>query len=255
MLFLLLVTLISMLLAVIKSVIAWRAAQEEKRRSEARIAALAAEIHDSDRPHAAPRAEADLDLRRLVETPISRPVTGLFETNGAARTGPRLATVVGIGVLVLGSVAAIAVVLGSGSSAATAHVASPANVENPANPANSANRANHATSENLVPLELLALGHQRDGDRLTVRGVLRNPSAGRAIDRVTAVVFLYNRDGGFLATGRAAIESTALLPGGESAFIVVVPGASDVGRYRVSFRTEDRVVPHVDRRDRGQEKS
>ncbi|OLD22533.1 MAG: hypothetical protein AUJ01_00205 [Acidobacteria bacterium 13_1_40CM_3_65_5] len=240
MLFLLLVTLISMLLAVIMSVIAWRAAQEEKRRSDARIAALAAEIHDTDRPHAAPRAEADLDLRRPVETPVSLPVTGLFETSGAARTGPRLATVVGIGLLV---------------SAATAHVASPANLENRANQASSANPANHATSENLVPLELLALGHERNGDRLMVRGVVRNPSAGREIDRVIAVVFLYNRDGGFLASGRAAIESTALVPGGESGFIVVVPGASNVGRYRVSFRTEDRVVPHVDRRDRGQEKS
>ncbi|OLC82196.1 MAG: hypothetical protein AUH72_07635 [Acidobacteria bacterium 13_1_40CM_4_65_8] len=239
MLFLLLVTLISMLLAVIMSVIAWRAAQEEKRRSDARIAALAAEIHDTDRPHAAPRAEADLDLRRPVETPVSLPVTGLFETSGAARTGPRLATVVGIGLLVFGSVAAVAFGLGTGST----------------NQASSANPANHATSENLVPLELLALGHERNGDRLMVRGVVRNPSAGREIDRVIAVVFLYNRDGGFLASGRAAIESTALVPGGESGFIVVVPGASNVGRYRVSFRTEDRVVPHVDRRDRGQEKS
>lgn len=255
MLFLLLVTLISMLLAVIMSVIAWRAAQEEKRRSDARIAALAAEIHDTDRPHAAPRAEADLDLRRPVETPVSLPVTGLFETSGAARTGPRLATVVGIGLLVFGSVAVVAFVLGTGSTAATAHVASPANLENRANQASSANPANHATSENLVPLELLALGHERNGDRLMVRGVVRNPSAGREIDRVIAVVFLYNRDGGFLASGRAAIESTALVPGGESGFIVVVPGASNVGRYRVSFRTEDRVVPHVDRRDRGQEKS
>src|SRR2546422_11730544 len=134
MLFLLLVTLISMLLAVIMSVIAWRAAQEEKRRSDARIAALAAEIHDTDRPHAAPRAEADLDLRRPVETPVSLPVTGLFETSGAARTGPRLAAVVGIGVVVLRSVAAIGGVLGTGSTAATAHVWSPRHTANPSTP-------------------------------------------------------------------------------------------------------------------------
>ena len=240
MLFLLLVTLISMLLAVIMSVIAWRAAQEEKRRSDARVAALAAEIHGTDRPYAAPRSDPDLDLRR-VETPVALPAAGLFETSGAARTGPRLATVIGIGVLVLGSVAAVAVMLGSGSSAATASMDShpraiPSATEKPESP---------------LPLELLALGHDRNGDRLTVRGVVRNPSAGREVDRVTAVVFLYDRNGGFLTSGRAAIESTALTPGGESTFIVVVPGASDVGRYRVSFRTEDRVVPHVDRRDRG----
>jgi len=246
MLFLLLVTIISLLLAVIMSVIAWRAAQEEKRRSDARVAALAAEIDDVDRPHAAPRAEPDLDLRRPVETPVSLPATGLFETSGTAHTGLRLTTVVGIGVLVFGSIAAVAVMLGTGSSAATAPVAAPANTENHAHAAN---------PESPVPLELLALGHERKGDRLAVRGVVRNPSVGREVDRVTAVVFLYDRNGGFLTSGRAAIESTALAPGGESTFLVVVSGASDVGRYRVSFRTEDRVVPHVDRRDRGQEKS
>jgi hypothetical protein len=249
MLFLLLVTIISLLLAVIMSVIAWRAAREERRRSEARVAALASEIHDTTRPRPVSRAEPDLDLRRPVEAPIALPSTGLFETSGAPRTGPRLATVVGIGVLVCGSVAAVAVVLGTGSSAATARVASPANVENPASP------PTQASPESPVPLELLALGHQRDGDRLTVRGVVRNPSVGREVDRVTAVVFLYDRSGGFLTSGRAAIEAARLTPGGESTFQIVVPGASEVGRYRVSFRTEDRVVPHVDRRDVRQEKS
>ena len=60
MLFLLLVTLISLLLAVIMSVIAWRVAGEERRRSDARVAALAADIHDS------PRVDPDFDLRRPV---------------------------------------------------------------------------------------------------------------------------------------------------------------------------------------------
>jgi len=45
------------------------------------------------------------------------------------------------------------------------------------------------------------------------------------------------------------VESPALVPGGESRFIVSVPSAADVGRYRVSFRTDDRVVAHVDRRE------
>ena len=238
MLFLLLVTLISMLLAVIMSVIAWRVSREERRRSDARVAALAAAIHD------APQAEADLDLRRFAEPPPSAPpgpATGLFETSQAARTNPRLAAVVGIGVLVFGSVAGLAFLLGSGSSAATARVASSEN---------RANAETRAPSASPVPLELLALGHERDGDRLTVRGVVRNPVSGRQVDRVTAVVFLYNRDGGFLSSGRAALESPALGPGGESGFTVTVPGAGDVGRYRVSFRTEDLVVPHVDYRDK-----
>jgi len=63
------------------------------------------------------------------------------------------------------------------------------------------------------------------------------------------VVFLFNRDGGFLTSGRATVESPSLVPGGETRFSVAVPAAGDVGRYRVSFRTDDRVVPHIDRRE------
>jgi len=96
----------------------------------------------------------------------------------------------------------------------------------------------------------VALGHDRDGDRLTVRGVVRNPASGMALDRITAVVLVYKLDGGFVGSGRATVDSTMLGPGGETAFTVTIPAASQIGRYRVSFRTEDRVVPHVDRRDR-----
>jgi hypothetical protein len=243
MLFLLLVTLISLLLAVIMSVIAWRVAREERRRSEARVAALAADIHDSS------PAERDWDLRQPADAPVSLPAAGLFQTSQAERTSPRFAAVAGIGVLVLGSVAAVALMLGNGSSAATARVASGGTSATGASATNVATTKDSANAAP-VPLELLALGHERDGDRLTVRGVVRNPASGREVDSVTAVVFLYNRDGGFVSSGRAPIQSSALVPGGESDFTVTVPGAGDVGRYRVSFRTEDFVVPHVDYRDR-----
>jgi len=255
MLFLLLVTLISVLLTVIMSVIAWRTAQDEKRRSEARVAALAADIHQVDRLRGVARREPELELRPAVDAMADAPMppmgpSGLFESAAPRRTGPRFGAVAAIGALMFVTVAGIVVMLGSGSSATP--VASAASHANPAGADNAVRPA--AGPDDVVPVELLALGHDRDGDRLTVRGVVRNPSAGRAVDRMTAVVFLYNRDGGFLTSGRAAIDSAALLPGGESAFVVVVPGASDVGRYRVSFRTDDRVVPHVDRRDRGQER-
>jgi hypothetical protein len=256
--FLLLVTIISALLTVIMSVIAWRTAREEKRRTDARVAALAADIHQIDRLRTAVRrTEPELELRREPEMPLH--AAGLFETTATTRTGPRFGAVAAIGLLVFAAAAAIVVTLGNGSSATP--VASAASHENPRSAGEEAAVASPrtpvtpASPDEVVPVELLALGHDRDGDRLTVRGVVRNPSTGRAVDRVTAVVFLYNRDGGFLTSGRAAIDSTALLPGGESAFVVVVPGANDVGRYRVSFRTDDRVVPHVDRRDRGQERN
>ena len=97
-------------------------------------------------------------------------------------------------------------------------------------------------------LELVALGHERLGDQLTVRGVVRNPPSGAGMPQLTAVVLLFTPDGGFLESGRAPVEAPALRPGGESSFAVTVPRAADVGRYRVSFRTEDHVIPHLDRR-------
>jgi hypothetical protein len=42
-----------------------------------------------------------------------------------------------------------------------------------------------------------------------------------------------------------------LKAGDESPFTVDVPDARDVVRYRVSFRVGDRVLTHVDRRERG----
>jgi hypothetical protein len=104
------------------------------------------------------------------------------------------------------------------------------------------------TDAQTVPLELVALGHDRDGDRLTVRGVVRNPAAGAPVDRLVAIVFVFNHEGGFVSSAHAAVA--ALRPGGESRFVVTLASAGDISRYRVSFRTDERVVPHIDKRDR-----
>jgi len=227
MIFLSFVTLVSLLVAITMSVIAWRLAAEERRRSNARVATLAADIHVSHldlAPAAAPEPDRE-----------SAPPSELFAIAQPPQSGSRLATVVACGVIVVGSLATVGLLLGNGSRAAKA-----APVERQTTPAGLANP---------VPLELLALGHDRTGDELTVRGVIRNPLSGVAVERLTAVVFLFNRDGSFLTSGRATVESPALVPGGESRFVVTVPAAADVGRYRVSFRTDDRVVPHVDRRE------
>lgn len=243
MMFLMLVTLASLLIAAVMSVVAWRAAGEERRRSQARVAALAADIHGADLDL---RADVRDDLReeRITTAPST---DGLFATMQPAPSGSRFAIVVAVGVIVVGSIATVGLLLSSGSHRAartqTAANVEPASVEHHANVETGANRANP------LPLELVALGHDRDGDRLTVRGIVRNPSSGARVDRLTAVVFMFNRDGGFLGSGRATVESPALGPGGESTFVVTVPGAAAVGRYRVSFRTDDRVVPHVDRRE------
>ncbi len=268
---LLAVTLLSAALAVVMSVIAWRVAREERRRAEARILALAAEIHDEPatmpdliaaapiRPAIGIRAEPPrrnpappqpapasvipfapatsvIDDLTLREAPVSAvPVRGdLFAApDQVAPSGVRFAAVAAISILAVGTAAALAVVLGTGPRTAPAKpVAAP------------------TTEIDTLPLELVALGHDRDGDRLTVRGVVRNPAAGAPIDRLVAVVFVFNRDGGFVTSARAAVEVAALRPGSESPFVVTTAGTGDISRYRVSFRTDERVVPHIDKRDR-----
>ena len=243
---LLFVTVISILLAAIMSVVAWHSSREERRRSDARIAALAAEIHDGPTPGPAVVARAG----------------DLFAARQPARSGFRVATVAAAGLFVCATAAALAVVSSGVSKGASSGVSTNASSHASPSAARAADRSVQATLahvENGVevantatpqPIELVALGHEREGDRLTVRGIVRNPSSGAALDHVTAVVLLFREDGGFLGSGRATVESQALGPGGETAFAVTVPGASNVGRYRVSFRCEDRVVPHIDRRSR-----
>ena len=96
-------------------------------------------------------------------------------------------------------------------------------------------------------LELLSMRHERAGDTLTVTGLVRNPAA-EAPGTLIAVVFAFDRNGDFVASGRAPLEFATIAGGDESPFRVTVPDVKEVGRYRVSFRTEAGVVRHVDRR-------
>lgn len=228
---LLLVTVISIALAAVMGVIAWRIGNEERRRSQSRIAALAAEIHATVDPLPLRIVATDLELRPRVAGPAGTDMFAVAERGEASRRWP---AVMAAGVFVVATAVALIIVLSGGSNGTT----------------HASNQPVAAAVPQAVaaPLELVALGHERDADRLIVRGVVRNPAAGARLDRLTAVVFLFNRDGGFLTSGRTMIEPSALVPGGESIFVVTIPGAAEVGRYRVSFRTDDRIVPHLDRR-------
>jgi hypothetical protein len=194
-----------------------------------RVAALAAEIHGTNALPPGTVAH-DLELRPRAVAPTA----DMFAVSERAESGRRWPAVIAAGVFVVATAIALVIVL-SGGSTGTTHAA---------------NQAPAATAAPAAApaLELVALGHERDGDRLIVRGVVRNPPSGAAVDRLTAVVFVFNREGGFLTSGRMMIDPSTLRPGGESIFVVTIPGAADVGRYRVSFRTDDRIVSHVDRR-------
>jgi len=106
----------------------------------------------------------------------------------------------------------------------------------------------NAAAETVTPaLELLSMRHTRTAEGLTVTGLVRNQSAADTAS-ISAVVFVFDREGGFVASGRAPLEFGSVSRGDESPFKVTIPDVKDVGRYKVSFRTPAGIVPHVDRR-------
>jgi hypothetical protein len=98
------------------------------------------------------------------------------------------------------------------------------------------------------PLELVSLTHARDNETLSVSGLVRNPGSGKPIERLSAVVFLFDRTGAFVTSSRASVDFLKLGAGDETPFVVSLDAPPTVARYRVSFRTDEGVVPHIDRR-------
>ena len=254
---LLTVTLASLATAIGTSVLAWRVVRAERLRSEARIAALVADLGFDDRegqvraerpqPQAAPvpapvipapvMPAADIDLSIADEAvPASE---GMFAVRPRGRSLPRVVAGVGIAAAIVALVIGTLVVTSSDRST-SAHARRPAAAAATA-------PAAPATTPAEVPLELLALGHEREKDRLTVRGVVRGASSAAGVP-LTAVVLLFNREGSEIGSGRAEVAPGGPDPAGERTFVITVPSAGDVGRYRISFRSADHVVPHVDHR-------
>jgi hypothetical protein len=257
------VTGLSLALAAIMSAVAWRVSRAERRRGEARIAVLSAEIHDDGSrapvaatagrpveigirgepprryafpPHGSRRSlSQDLPLRD-VEHDLA-PAAELFTAARSDSSGTRLVAVVALGVFVIAAVAALAIVFSS--------------AWQPVSPSDVAVRASTpADAVPAAPLELLRLTHEREGRRLTISGVVHNPVSAAPIDVLDAVVAVYDRGGALMTTARAHLERMPIMPDGESPFTVTIPDAVSVGRYRVSFRVGDRAVAHVDRRSR-----
>lgn len=195
------VTALSVVIAVLATAAAWRVVRAERRRSDARVRTLAADISGDAR--------------------------SLFEPESTSPTPFPIGVAVGV---CAAFVAAIVVAVGAFSAdregPASSALSSPASVE---------------------PFELVALSHDRSQTALTVRGIVRNPLNSTSRGDIAAIVHAYDDRGDLVASGRAAVAA-ALSPGEESTFVVAVPDAARVARYRVSFRAADAVVPHVDRR-------
>jgi hypothetical protein len=189
---------------------AWHLLREDRQRSAARVAALSSAI-DAGSPAAPMRGVSDL-----------------FDPQPSAAAGgnPMIKAAVGVAMAVV-----LIVVVASANRRS----------DEPAASGGGAARVS-------APLELISMRHMRDGNTLTVSGLVRNPRAGAHATRVTAIILAFNRAGAFINSARAPLDFTTLEPGDESPFVVTLPSAGDVGRYRVSFRTEGGVIRHVDRR-------
>ena len=139
---LIVVTLLSLALAGAMSIVAWRVAGEERRRSEARVAALAADIRSSD---------ADVDLPLEPGVVADAPTSGnMFTFIQPVTALPRLATVILAGVLVVGAGAALLVALGRSGDVAANSATKPV--------ARAAESQTAAPPTTVQALELVALG-------------------------------------------------------------------------------------------------
>lgn len=249
------ITLVSLVVALVMSVTAWRLTRDEHRRAAARVAALSVaasaggfgaqglpspEGFGTGSPRAkslwapaqfseAPSAPPPLDLDRDVDVvpEIAHP-DGFLGTaahpygsgSGGRQHGLAIAAAVLFAVLATG----LAWMM-SGPRGSTAAAMGPN-----------------------MPLELVSLRHDRQDARLAVSGLVRNPLTGQPVEGVTAVVFLFDHQGTFVTSATAPVDFRKLGVGDESPFVVSLDAPPTVTRYRVSFRTDDGVVSHIDRR-------
>lgn len=221
------VTMLSLFLAISMGVVAWRLVEEERRRSDARVAALAAELKRGDGPAA----------NEVPDPPVAEPPTDPAAADGPA-TGAGLfsppsepASTGWAGVAALGGVAVVFAVV------ATVFLLSASDDGDAA-----------ATAEDIrPPLDLLELRHVEEGPFLDISGSVRNPAEAAAVERLSVVAMAFDEAGTLVATRRTPVENPVLAAGSDSAFLVRLLGAG-ISRYRISFLLGDTTIAHVDRR-------
>lgn len=209
--------------------VAWTLTQEERRRSEARVAALLNSLDSQADPPATDATVLEdasaLEVDRFDEDALASEVP-MFIASRRERERPSWATPA--------LVAASLVLVGGAALIWTSHALPTAAA---------------STTQQVQPLELLSLTSLRRGSDLTVTGLVRNPQPSVALEHLAAVVLCFDERGRFLTSSRALLDVQALAPGDESPFHITLSAPEGVSRYRVSFRrAEGAVIPHVDRR-------
>jgi hypothetical protein len=221
------VTLLSLFLAISMGVVTWRLVQEERRRSAARLAALAAElgrggelsVNEAADP-LAPGSPADGDAANAPEAETG----GLFSSGfQSTSTGwGRFAALAAAAVV--GLVVAATVLLLSRPGAGDAA----------------------ADDGGRPPLDLIALRHAAEGPFLDISGSVRNPAAVDA-ERLSVVAMAFDAAGTLVATRRTPVDTPSLPPGADSPFTIRLLAAG-INRYRISFLLDETTIPHIDRR-------
>ncbi|MGH9314267.1 MAG: hypothetical protein ACRD1S_13850 [Vicinamibacterales bacterium] len=255
---LVIVALVSLALASAMSLVAWRMVTLERRRESARVAALVDLAREDDDLLPGPGPERPGAPRDMTAKPVA---SGSFLNveGGASQPSPEDASSdlfatrerespAGLRFVAIVAVAAVmAVAVGA---LMLAGVEPRASLKAEPSASGTAMADPSAVGTTGVPLELVSLRHERDGERLTITGLVLNPRHGARVERASAVVFVFDPAGTFVASGRALVDFTKLDPGDESPFVVTVIAPGKVGRYRIGFRGQDgAVVGHVDRRE------
>ncbi len=253
------VTALSLSMAAAMAVVVITLLRQERARSEARVAVLAAMSAD---PVASRHGTSPVPIETPVEPVLAqqrRPERAPLDDfairppDRAGTGGPELFAQAetqspwGRRAAVAGALAAIVLAIGLAAAGASRSAASAAHGTAASAPEPSASSSGPAPAA--VPLELLSLHHVQEAERLVITGVIQNPRRGAALSGIAATALLFGPDGAFLTSSRAPLDYTNLTPGMESPFVVTVPVTGTVARYRIGFRTEDGVViAHVDRR-------
>ena len=237
-------------LAIGMAVLAWRLLRSDRERTEARAAMLRQLAFEPEPP--------------LNERAFQAPIAASFEPSFGAtvdRENPPTRRLMAVAVVVVfmaigaGSVYGIygpsSEDEGGEGAAASANgdetTSAPGGVANATHDGNAA-RALRRRGE-VAPLELLSLSHRTEAGDFVVAGLVQNPIDGRPAASVMAVVYVFNAQGEYFASGKASLEFASLAAGAESPFIVRLPKTAGVTRFRVGFRAQDgAVVAHVDRR-------
>jgi hypothetical protein len=241
------VTGVALAMAVAMSIIAVRLLRGEKQRSAARIEALESAAREDVDLTDVDYQDADIRYQDYQPDAELEPAIGpMFRaTDEPKAPSRRWLALGGVAVVMAALAGTMYVVFKPAAVGAEASAAGAPAASRPA----SAAAASVSSGAQLRPIELLSLKHTIEGNTFSLAGLVVNPIDATPLTHVIAVVYLFDKDGAYFATGKAELEFSGLRPGEESPFTIKIPNVEHVGKYRVGFRRDDgSVIAHLDKR-------